>query len=125
MDKRESIAILRQLADGIDPYTGAMLPVQSPFNHPQTVRALFHAIMVLEQAKETAPHEKGQPIHAGQSWERAEDEQLMEEFDSGMPIKDMAHQHQRTVGAIEARLARLGKVPSRDDARALVSSQNQ
>lgn len=125
MDKRESLSILRQLADGIDPATGEKLSAQSPFNHPQTVRALFHAIMVLEQAKEAAPHGKDQPIHAGQSWERMEDEQLLGEFDSGMPLKDRAHQHQRTVGAIEARFVRLGKVPSRDDARALVSSQNQ
>ena len=40
MDKQESIAILKQLADGTDPYTGETLPEQSPYNHPQTVRAL-------------------------------------------------------------------------------------
>lgn len=125
MNKRESLSILRQLADGIDPSTGERLSAQSPFNHPQTVRALFHAIMALEQAKEAAPHGKDHLINAGKSWERTEDEQLKEEFDSSMPIKDMAHKHQRTIEAIEARLVRLGIVPSRDDARALASSQNQ
>lgn len=125
MDKRESLSILRQLADGIDPSTGELLPAQSPFNHPQTVRALFHAIMALEHVKEAAPHTNEYLIHAGKSWARAEDEQLKEEFGSGMPIKDMAQMHQRTVGAIEARLVRLGKVPDRDFARAMASNQDQ
>ena len=52
MDKWESLKILRQLADGIDPYTGETLPEHSPYQQTQTVRALFHAIMALEGTKE-------------------------------------------------------------------------
>lgn len=117
MDKRESLFILRQLADGIDPSTGEKLSAQSPFNHPQTVRALFHAITALEHWKDD------QAIYAGQPWGKTEDTQLEEEFDSGMSIKDMARQHQRTVGAIGARLIRLGKVASKDEVRVLAAGQ--
>lgn len=37
MDKWESLKILRQLADGIDPYTEETLPEHSPYQQPQTV----------------------------------------------------------------------------------------
>ncbi len=48
MDKLESLKILKQLAEGIDPYTGEILPDRSPYQQPQTVRALFQAIIALE-----------------------------------------------------------------------------
>jgi hypothetical protein len=50
-------------------------------------------------------------VNAGKSWEAAEDEQLTVEFDSGMSIRELSRKHQRTVGAIQARLIRLGKLP--------------
>lgn len=110
MDKLESIHILKQLANGVDPYTGAILPDQSPYQHPQTVRALFHAVMAIEKIKESASgRTPARFANAGQAWTQEEDEQLSEEFDSGIPIKELAQMHQRTGGAIEARLARLGK----------------
>ena len=112
MDKLESIHILKQLANGVDPYTGEILPEQSPYQHPQTVRALFHAVLAIEKNKEGNSGTRtltARLANAGQAWTREEDEQLIQEFDSGIPIKELAKIHQRTGGAIEARLARLGK----------------
>jgi hypothetical protein len=40
---------------------------------------------------------------------------LAEHFDSSMPIAEIAKAHERTKGAIAARLVRLGKVASRDE----------
>jgi hypothetical protein len=125
MDKSESLKILKQLADGIDPYMGERLPEQSPYNHPQTVRAQYHAIIAIEKMKDDASAIHPHLVNAGKPWEQAEDEQLKETFDQGMSIKELAHKHQRTVGAIEARLVKLGKVPSRDYARAMFSSKSQ
>jgi hypothetical protein len=110
MDKKNNITILRQLADGIDPYTGEKLPEQSPYQYPQTVRALFHAILALERMKESASNENPQLAKAGKPWESAEDDQLKEEIDGGISIKKLAQTHQRTIGAIESRLVRLGKL---------------
>ena len=110
MDKLESLKILRGLANGIDPYTGEVLPEQSPYQHPQTVRALFYAVVALERMKEGEPGANAGPVNAGKPWERTEDDQLGVEFDNGMSIKELAHKHQRTVGAIQSRLIRLGKL---------------
>lgn len=110
MDNQENITILRRLADGIDPYTGEKLLDQSPFQYPQTIRALFHAIKALEAMKVSAPTVNPQLLNAGKHWEKAEDEELKDEFDGSISIKELARRHQRTAGAIESRLIRLGKL---------------
>ena len=125
MDRSEGLKILKQLADGIDPYLGEQLPEQSPYNHPQTVRALYHAIMAIEKMKDSASSIHPRLVNAGKPWEQAEDDQLKEESVQGLSIKELAHKHQRTAGAIEARLVKLGKVPSRDYARIIISSESQ
>jgi hypothetical protein len=109
MDKSEGIKILKQLADGIDPFTGEVFPEDSPYQHPQTVRALFYAVMALEGMNDKQPNLDNGPANAGKSWEPDEDKQLIASFDSGMSIKDLALKHQRTRGAIQSRLIRLGK----------------
>jgi hypothetical protein len=112
MDKLVSLKILKQLADGIDPYTGKMLPEDSPYQQSQTVRALFYAIMALEGTKNGTQGAVPGLINAGKSWESAEDDQLKAAFDSGMTISELAQKHKRTIGAIQARLIRLGKLPN-------------
>ena len=109
MDKSEGIKILKQLADGIDLYTGEVFPEDSPYQHPQTVRALFYAVMALERIKDSQPDVNKGPASAGKSWELSEDDQLIASFESGMSIKELAQMHQRTTGAIQSRLIRLGK----------------
>lgn len=125
MDKHESIAILTQLADGIDPYTGEILPEHSPYNHPQTIRVLYHAIIAIEKVKDDASAIHPSLVNAGKPWQQAEDERLKEAFDQGISIKELAYRHQRTVEAIAARLVKLGKVPSREYARTMFSSKSR
>ena len=50
------------------------------------------------------------PAGAGRTWDAAEDEELKREFDSGMKIAEIARQHDRTYGAIQARLKKQGLV---------------
>ncbi|WP_298768357.1 hypothetical protein [uncultured Shewanella sp.] len=38
------LKIIEALANGIDPLTGEVLPNESPYNHPDTIRALFAVI---------------------------------------------------------------------------------
>ena len=42
------IHILRALASGIDPQTGAEIPLNSPYRHIKTTRALLTAVKYLE-----------------------------------------------------------------------------
>jgi hypothetical protein len=109
MDKSEGIKILKQLANGIDPYTGEVFPEYSPYQQPQTIRALFYAISALERMKDSHPGMNKSPTNVGKSWEPIEHNQLIASFDNGMTIKELALKHQRTIGAIQSRLVKLGK----------------
>jgi superfamily II DNA helicase RecQ len=48
VDASKALGIIHTLANGIDPYTGEEFSVDSPYQHPQTVRALFTALRALE-----------------------------------------------------------------------------
>jgi hypothetical protein len=142
MDRDTALGILKSLADGIHPATGAVMPADSPYQHPDTIRALFHAIGALQAGpNEPAPATRARvanvrqsdnaapetlasdapsspaaaprrgPGNSGKPWSKDEDEQLVTAFDAGQPIAALAQAHGRSKVAIEARLAKFGKVP--------------
>ena len=101
MDIKRAAAIVRILADGIDPTTGEILPDESVYNSPEVIRALF---TVLEAVKTN-----NDPLrNAGKPWTEIEDSKLCAEFASKMKISEMAKEHGRTATAIEIRLDYLG-----------------
>jgi hypothetical protein len=110
MEISEALRIIQALADGVDPNTGEVFPVNSPYQHPQVVRALFTAAKTLERSERRARRDDRLPENAGKSWDHAEDRQLCQGFDAGMPISQLAQQHKRTEGSIRARLEKLGKI---------------
>jgi hypothetical protein len=112
MDDKKTLEIVRMLADGIDPITGEVFPAQSPYQNADIVRALHKAAEALNITK----RKRSLPARAGKSWEEDESNLLAERFDSGMPIVEIAKVHERTKGAIAARLVRLGKVANRHEA---------
>ena len=109
MEASQALRILRALADGIDPYTGEVFPQDSPYQHPDTVRALWSAVRVLERSAKTSEVKRA-PEGAGRPWEPAEENELIENFESGIAIKELALRHRRTEGAIRSRLVKLGKI---------------
>jgi hypothetical protein len=140
MDRDTALGILRPLADGIHPVTGAAMPADSPYQHPDVIRALFHAVGALQAAapprpatasrasddrhadatasaspaSEDAPSPAAPrrgPGNSGKPWTKDEDEQLVAGFDAGQPIVALARAHGRSKVAIEARLAKFGRVP--------------
>lgn len=110
MEIQEALEIVRKLANGVHPETGAVLDSSSPFQHPQTVRALNRAVGALEfqQERERARHSL--PANAGKPWSSAEDTQICDELRRGINFQEIARGHGRTVGSIVARLIRLGKI---------------
>jgi len=116
METAKTIEILKALANGIDPGTGEHYPAGSPYQHPDTVRALFAAIHGLENAaprpaKTDAP-QKPAPENAGRPWSQEEDSRLGQAYDSGKSVEELAQVHKRSKWAIESRLARMGKIPA-------------
>ena len=49
MDVQKSYAIIKSLAEGINPFTGEVLETGHVCQHPDAVRALFHAGAELER----------------------------------------------------------------------------
>ena len=110
MNNVETVKILQALAEGTHPYTGEVFPKDSAYQHPEVVRALFHAVSALKPV-EKPPHRHGLPENAGKPWKKDEDQELIKAFEAGMNIKALAEKHKRTPVSIEARLAKFGKIP--------------
>ena len=106
MDIARAKELLSALADGIDPFTGELLPWNHVCNQPEMIRA-FHEIL---NAIPLSFKKKSLPRNAGKPWTDIEEEKLLDEFDAGMTISAIAKEHGRSRGAIETRLADLGKI---------------
>lgn len=133
MEKQAALHIVQALAQGIDPHTGETFPASGPYQHPDTVRALFeaaHALAALTALTDLpaapsgaasgtgddtaigAPRNAARGAHenAGKPWSDAEDQALAAGFDAGKTLGELAGQHRRSRVAIQARLVRLGRM---------------
>lgn len=114
MEKAAALKIIQQLADGVDPHSGTAFGADSPYQHPDTVRALFVALHALDAPpapkQRAAATNENAPSNAGKPWSDDEDQVLAAAFDSGKKILELATAHRRSRFAIEARLAKLGKI---------------
>jgi hypothetical protein len=88
------------------------LPADSPYQHADVVRALFIAVNALTKLETKERRDKRLPENAGMPWSDREDQHLCEGFGAGKSIPDLAVVHKRTPGAIQARLEKLGRLPS-------------
>ena len=104
MQKAAALKILQQLADGIDPHTGQIFGADSPYQHPDTVRALFLALRELGgaeaavapvqlPAKSRAAASTNPPANSGKPWSDEEDRALAAGFDSGKKIPEIGRAH--------------------------------
>ena len=110
MNREEALRIVSSLADGHNPETGEVLEEGHILQQPNVVRALCLAADALQNYTSRSKREKRLPAHAGLPWTEIEDKQLASAFDAGAAVGDLATEHQRTEGAIKARLIRLGKL---------------
>ena len=106
----EHLRILTALAEGVHPLTGQPLSDDSVYQHAKVLRALQSAISALKTRSQKQSKREGLPGQAGKPWNPREVALLVQDFDSGMSVKQLAEKHQRTRGAIQSRLVRLGKI---------------
>ena len=109
MDICEALRIISVLADGVDPDTGEKYAPDSPYQNVSTVRALFKAKEALEAAIKKVNAHREPPERAGAPWSEEETRRLTEQYDSGVPIPELAKTHARTRWAIRARLIKSGR----------------
>jgi hypothetical protein len=110
MQLQNALPIVRALADGVDPNTGAVFADESPYSEPKTLRALFSAVELMEREVEREKRRERLPANFGKPWSEGEDHTLVAEFDAGIPMPDMARKHARTHSSIRLRLEKLGKI---------------
>ena len=112
MTPAQAKQIIEVLAGGVDPATGEVLPDESPLSNPHVIRALFIAAKALELMAAAKPARPAAttPGNAGKSWTDDEDQRLVAAFDSGTPVAALARTHERTTGAINSRLVKLGRL---------------
>src|SRR5687768_5666971 len=114
MEKEHALRILNALANGVHPATGEKFGADSPYQHPDTVRALFEAMRAVEGVSVNAPAPERKPALPqsgfGSRWSTEEEQRLASGFDAGKTVDELARTHNRSRAAIEARLVRLGKM---------------
>ena len=119
MIDESAVVIVRALAHGIDPSTGETLPAHHLCQQPATIRALVAALVELQAGSAANPSRRNAMFgaKAGTPWDPADDEALALAFDRGDAVGKFAQDFQRSRGAINARLVRLGKIEAQPGMR--------
>jgi hypothetical protein len=113
MDDNKALSIVSALANGVNPQTGEMFEVDSPYQAADVIRALYVAVRALEMSNRSKNRgiRSRMPGNAGKPWAEQEDLELLEKFDSGLSVAQLAQAHDRTLAGIQARLERHGRLP--------------
>jgi hypothetical protein len=112
MDDIKALSIVSALANGVNPQTGEVFDMDSPYQTADVIRALYIAVRALETTTKTKrrPDRERMPANAGKPWTEKEDLELLTKFDEGLSIADLARAHDRTSAGIQARLERHGRL---------------
>jgi hypothetical protein len=110
MDSAQALAVVRSLANGIDPESGEVFAADSAYQRPQIVRALYEAATALERIDRFDRRRSQMPPKTGEPWTEEEDRKLLASFDAGRALQELAAAHERTMGAVRARLLKYGRI---------------
>jgi hypothetical protein len=115
MDEARALTIVSALANGVNPLTGELFAVDSPYQSADVIRAMYCAVKALEAAGRRRTRATASSGNAGKPWTEDEDRQLLSAFDGGRPLAELAQTHGRTRGGIQARLVRHGRLAPQGD----------
>jgi hypothetical protein len=110
MDAAQALSVVRSLANGVDPESGEVFPPDSTYQRPQVVRALYEAASALERIERFERRKNQLPQKTGEPWSEEEDRKLLAAFDAGRALQELAAAHERTMGAVRARLLKYGRI---------------
>jgi hypothetical protein len=98
----------------MDPVTAEELPRETVLQHADVLRALLAGLSALEQTAARAQRRSQLPDNVGRAWTTEEESRLVTAFKKGDSPVDLAHEHGRTLRAIEARLEKLGLITAEE-----------
>lgn len=110
MDQAQALVVVRSLANGVDPESGEVFPPESQLQRPNVVRALYEAASALEKVVRYEQRRTQMPAKTGEAWTEDEDRKLLAAFDAGRALQELAAAHERTMGAVRARLLKYGRI---------------
>jgi hypothetical protein len=110
VESAQALAVVRSLANGVDPESGEIFPPESAYQRPQVVRALYEAATALERVERFERRKAQMPAKTGEPWSEDEDRRLLASFDAGRALQELAAAHERTMGAVRARLLKYGRI---------------
>ena len=87
-----------------------MFQAESAYQRPQIVRALYEAAGALERIERFERRRSQMPQKTGEPWTEDEDRTLLAAFDAGRALQELAAAHERTMGAVRARLLKYGRI---------------
>lgn len=114
----EARRILGKLAEGVDPVSGQRFAEGSPYLQPEVIAALKFALTMRDPRKPRESRETKEGLaNVGKPWLDHDRARVAEAFRSGMSIKDIAAELQRTTGSIMAELLKQGVISADNFAR--------
>lgn len=126
MDTNQSITILKSLANGIDPSSGEVFAMDSAYNNPMIIRALFGCLDIIKsppkktkrtlEEKQADNVAKSLPRNANLPWTNELRLELADQFNAAIKPSELAQKFERTYGSIIAQLKGQGLI-SEDEAR--------
>ena len=108
MQEQRARQILQALVQGVDPFNGEDLPEGTVLQQAEVLRALLAGVAAIDQNAARASRRAQLPQNIGCPWTEEEQGSLIDAFQSGEPLAEIAARHGRTLRAIEARLEKLG-----------------
>lgn len=111
MNDQQALKIVSALANGLDPTNNEPMELPPVLQELDVIRALYVALRALESTSrsKTRASRRSMPANAGKPWSDVEDRQLLERFDAGQTLAQLAQAHDRTPAGIQARLERHGR----------------
>lgn len=112
MNDAQALEIVSALASGMDPDRDAPVEAPSILLNANVIRALYVAVRALEATTRSKARRDraNSPTNKGKPWTEAEEYKLLEGFDAGQSVAQLAQAHSRTPAGIQARLERHGRV---------------
>ncbi len=127
MDTNQILNIIKSLANGVDPTSGEVFAMDSPYNNPIIIRALFGGLALVvnppKKTKRTLEQrqadnlEKGYPRNANMPWTEALKEDLAEQFNAAINANELAVKFERSYGSIVAQLKFQGLITEEESRR--------